>query len=148
MLAVLRVCRWKSAMSSMVYKVGGIAIGIAALAAIGGSFLTTEPAGLARKERIQEQANAPGTSNVGNRATETEAQDPETPAAVQLQKPVILGPDGNAIGNTTAQSESQPSQQDGGNYSGTVPLPQTVFTDDTANGGNAPAPRADPGSEE
>ena len=129
-------------MSSLVVKIVGLAGGVALLAAIGGSFLPRGPKTAPQKERIMRTSQAAGASNVRQRAAEAEALRSPEPTVSGNQPPVVLSP----TAEETAAAD-QPSQTI--SYSGTAPVPQTVFAD--VNDAAAPVDAgtgADAGSDE
>lgn len=108
----------------MLYKIGGVAIAVVALAAVVGSMLSTDIATTPQKDRIIKSAKVAGASNVRIRAAELEAQrSPVIPDAA-VQSPVVV----NA---PAAEDAAATHQQQSGGYTGTAPVPQVVFADDS-----------------
>ena len=107
-------------MQSMVVKLGGIALAVAALAAIVGTFMPTRIASAPQNERIADSARVAGASNVRLRAAEAEAQRGPTLPSAGNQTPVV-----QTATSVVGSDASQPVQSNG--YTGTVPVPQTVF---------------------
>ncbi len=107
-------------MQSMVVKLGGIALAVAALAAIVGAIMPSGIAQMPQKERIASSARVAGASNVRLRAAEAEAQRGPTLPSAGNQTPVVLAAPSGA-------DSDEPQQVQPSGYSGTVPVPQTVF---------------------
>jgi hypothetical protein len=114
-------------MQSMVFKLGAGALAVAALAAIVGAYMPTAISQMPQKERIESAARVAGASNVRIRAAEAEARRGPTPPSSGYQTPVVLGATDEA--RTDDSQQVQPS-----GYSGTVPVPQTVFEGESQQG--------------
>lgn len=110
-------------MQSFSFKLVGIALGIAALAAFVGSIMPVGTSGLSQRERILKSAQAPGASKVRIRAAEAELRRPPPGESVSNQPPAIIVPE-------TPSEEGDPDQPQSGGYSGSAPVPQIVFAED------------------
>jgi hypothetical protein len=107
------------------YKIGGVAIAVVALTAVVGSMLSTDIATTPQKDRIIKSAKVAGASNVRIRAAELEAQ--RAPVVVsEVQAPVVVNAAPDRESTATAQPQS-------GGYTGTAPVPQTIFADEPAD---------------
>lgn len=132
-------------MQSMVFKIGAGALAVAALAAIIGAYM---PVGIALKpqsERIASSAQNTGASNIGQRDDEADGRRGKSMPLAPSQTTVVLGASDEA-----EPIASQPAQSAHSNgYSGTAPVPQTVFEGESQPAADAASDSAtEPSAEE